>query len=78
MEAPLAVTAAWAGGPLGTYLASLPGRHTVLHLHGFDHTDFLTFCYLEKAQRVDRRVKSIQISQQRSRGRPLRQSSSKL
>ena len=47
MGAPLAIKV-W---PLGTYLASLPGRHTVLHLHGFNHTDFLTFCYLENAQR---------------------------
>ena len=74
MEAPLAIKVR----PLGTYLASLPGCHTVLHLHGFNHTDFLTFCYLENAQRVGRRVKSIRISQQRSRERLLRESSSKL
>lgn len=37
-----------ASGNLGTYLASFPSCHTVLHFHGFNHTNFLTFCYLEK------------------------------
>lgn len=37
-----------AAGNLGTYLASFPSCHTVLHLHGFNHTNFLAFCYLEE------------------------------
>lgn len=38
---------AWAGENLGTYLASFPSCHTVLHFHGFNYTNFLTFWYLE-------------------------------
>ena len=59
VEVLLPVTAAWAGGTLGAYLASFPSCHTVLHLHGFNHTNFLTFCYLENEQKVDRSFKSI-------------------
>lgn len=49
MEVLLPITElARANGNLGTYLASFPSCHAVLHFHGFNHTNFLTFCYLEK------------------------------
>lgn len=37
---------------LRTYLAHFPSCHTVLHFHSFNHTDFLTFCYLENRLKI--------------------------
>lgn len=63
-----------AGGNLGTYLASFPSCHTVLHFHGFNHTNFLTFCYLEKRIGKKTSFKTILVLQQHSGVKPSRDS----